>query len=393
MRLYRCKQNSPRKNSIVGLGARPVRAGIIGWDIPGQGDSLNFRRRGREASAPALSTERQAPHDSKRTGLAPRPWERRAFPSLTGNPLFDNFIPSLKRIRMMKRRGTPPKILPEKCTLCGQCVTVCPSYVIDFVEGKVEAIRGEWCIGCGHCGAVCPTEAVLQEATSFEGYPGGGSAPATSPETLGLLLRERRSIRNYSEAPVPKDILQEVLEAGRYAPTGSNSQNVHYIVLSSSEQISQLKSTTLAFYEKIFSWVRGRLGSFLMRLVAGRKTLAYLRGSLPKVEYAHGRMKRGKDILFYHAPVVILAHAESWDSSSSFNCSVALYNCSLMAHTLGLGCCFNGFLVNAANHDRKIKKWLGIPPDHKCYAALTLGYQQPKYRRLVHRAPPKVIWR
>ena len=304
-------------------------------------------------------------------------------------------IPSFppKGILIMKRRGTPPKILIEKCTQCGQCAAVCPSYVLDFIEKKIEVTRGEWCIGCGHCGAVCPTEAVFQEATSPENYPGQGSAPAISPEGLELLVRERRSIRNYSDTPVSQDILQKVLEAGRYAPTGSNSQNVHYIVLSSEDRISQLKSMTLRFYEKIFSRVRGRLGSFLLLLIAGRKTLSYLRESLPKVEYAYGEMKRGKDILFYHAPVVILAHAESWDSSSSFNCSVALYNCSLMAHTLGLGCCFNGFLVNAANRDRKIKKWLGIPVDHKCYAALTLGYQKPRYRRLVHRDPPKVIWR
>jgi nitroreductase/NAD-dependent dihydropyrimidine dehydrogenase PreA subunit len=293
----------------------------------------------------------------------------------------------------MKRRGTPPTILTEKCARCGQCAAVCPSYVIDVIGEKVEVIRGEWCIGCGHCGAVCPTGAVLQEATSPGNYPGRGSVPAISPELLELLVRERRSVRKYSEGPVPKNILEEVLDAGRYAPTGSNSQNVQYIVLSSEERISQLKVMTLRFYEKIFSRVRGRLSSFFALFIAGRKTVEYLRESLPKVEYAYGKMKRGKDILFYHAPVVILAHAESWDSSSSFNCSAALYNCSLMAHTLGLGCCFNGFLVNAANRDRKIKRWLGIPQSHKCYAAMTLGYPQAKYRRLVQRDAPKVIWR
>ena len=86
-------------------------------------------------------------------------------------------------------------------------------------------------------------------------------------------------------------------------------------------------------------------------------------------------MNRGEDRLFYHAPEVMIAHAESWDSCSSFNCSVALYHCSLLAHTLGLGCCFNGFLVNAVNHDRKIRKWLAIPSEHQCYSAMTLGYQ------------------
>jgi len=65
----------------------------------------------------------------------------------------------------------------------------------------------------------------------------------------------------------------------------------------------------------------------------------------------------------------------------------------LMAHTLGLGCCFSGFLVNAANRDRKIKKWLSIPDEHRCYAAMTLGYPQVKYRRLIRREPPEATWR
>ena len=101
-------------------------------------------------------------------------------------------------------------------------------------------------------------------------------------------------------------------------------------------------------------------------------------------------MSQGKDPLFFRAPVVMLAHAESWDPNSSFNCSVALYHCSLMAHTLGLGCCFNGFLVNAVNQSPKMKAWLGLPPNHRCYSAMTLGYPEVRYLRLVRRALPKV---
>ena len=292
----------------------------------------------------------------------------------------------------MKRRGIAPKITADQCIRCGQCVAACPSFVIDLGEKQAEVVRAEWCLGCGHCGAVCPTEAILQEATSYENYPGRGSAPATSPETLGLLLRERRSVRKYKEDAIPREVIEKILEAGRYAPTGSNSQNVNYLVLTSPDRILRLRNMTLAFYEKLFARARGRFGSVLLGLLAGRRTLEYLRESLPKVEHAYEKMKKGKDILFYHAPVVILAHAESWDSSSPFNCAVALYNCSLMAHTLGLGCCFNGFLVNAANRDLKIKNFLGISPEHKSYAAMTLGYPKLKYRRLVHRDRPKAAW-
>jgi nitroreductase len=262
-----------------------------------------------------------------------------------------------------------------------------------LAEEKARVTRGEWCIGCGHCGAVCPTGAVLHGATSSEEHPNQGTRPATSAETLELLFRERRSVRNYTADPVPQEVLKRVLDAGRYGPTGTNSQNVHYLVLTSSDQISQLREMTVSFYEKTFSRARGRVSGYLLSLAAGRKTLQYLRESVPKVEYAYDQMREGKDPLFYHAPAVMLAHAESWDPCSSFNCSVALYHCSLMAHTLGLGCCFNGFLVGAVNHDRKIKKWLDIPAGHRCYSAMTLGYQNVKYQWLVHRDPPKVAWR
>jgi nitroreductase/Pyruvate/2-oxoacid:ferredoxin oxidoreductase delta subunit len=292
----------------------------------------------------------------------------------------------------MKRRVNPPVVIAKDCIGCKKCVVTCPSFVLEMVEDKSVVVRGDWCIGCGHCGAVCPTEAILFEGSSLDPHPKKGEVPATSPEVLKLLLRERRSVRIYTSDPVPEDLLNKILDAGRYAPTGTNSQNVHYVVLKSPEQVTELQKMTVSFYAKIFSWVRGRFGAFLLSLIAGRKTAEYLRESLPQIAYANEQMRQGKDRLFYHAPVVVLTHAESWDSSSSFNCSAALYNCSLMAHTLGLGCCFNGFLVNAVNHASKIKQWLGIPRDHKCYSAMTLGFPDMKYLSLVHRDPPKVKW-
>ncbi len=291
---------------------------------------------------------------------------------------------------MEKRKTNPPVVITKDCNGCERCVAVCPSFVLDMVEAKSEVVRGDWCIGCGHCGAVCPTGAILNEGICFDLHPKNGETPATSPEVLELLLRERRSIRNYTPDPVPEAVLNKILDVGRYAPTGTNSQNVHYVVLTSPDRVEKLQEMTIRFYDKIFSRARGRLGLLLFSLIAGRKTAEYLRDSLPKVEYANEQMKQGKDRLFYHAPVVILAHAESWDTCSSFNCSVALYHCSLMAHTLGLGCCFNGFLSNAVNHASRIRGWLGIPADHKCYSAITLGFPNVKYLRLVHRNPPKV---
>ena len=290
----------------------------------------------------------------------------------------------------MKQKVNPPVVVTKDCISCERCVAICPSFVLEMVETKSAVVRGEWCIGCGHCGAVCPTGAILHDGSCLDMHPNKGEVPATSPEILELLFRERRSVRLYTGDPVPEEVLNKILDAGRYAPTGSNSQNVYYLVLTSPDQIAELRKMMINFYDKILSRIRGRFGLFIVSLVAGRKIAEYLRESLPKMEYGNEQIKQGKDRLFHHAPVVILAHAESWDRSSPFNCSAALYNCSLMAHTLRLGCCFNDILVNAANLSRKIKGWLGIPADHKCYSAMTLGFSDARYLRLVRRHPPKV---
>ena len=290
----------------------------------------------------------------------------------------------------MKFERNAPVVFTEDCIGCERCVRICPGLVLEMVDEKSTVVRGEWCIGCGHCGAVCPTEAILPQGGPLDKHPKKGEIPATSPEVLELLFRERRSVRSYTSTPVPEEILNKILTSGSYAPTGTNSQNVHYVILKTPDKIATLQKMTVRFYEKIFSRVRGRLGRFLMSVIAGRKITEYLRESLPKVELRKEKMRQGKDPLFFHAPVVMLVHAESWDMNSSFNCSVALYHCSLMAHTLGLGCCFNGFLVNAVNHSPKIKTWLGIPPNHRCYAAMTLGFSEVKYLRLVRRVLPNV---
>jgi nitroreductase/NAD-dependent dihydropyrimidine dehydrogenase PreA subunit len=293
----------------------------------------------------------------------------------------------------MRRTYSPPEVIMKKCTGCGLCMSVCPAFVLELRDKKARVVRGDWCIGCGQCGAVCPVEAILHETSAKGKGVRLGSRPAVTAEQLMLLLRERRSIRSYRHKPVPKKLLQRIVEAGRYAPTGSNSQNVRYLLLTSAEEISSLRKMAVAFYERIFKLVRNRIGALVLKAFAGGRIVEELKESIPKLEHVKELMDRGKDCLFYDAPAVMVVHAESWDTTSAFNCALALYNCSLMAHALGVGCCFNGYLQGAVNNSRRIKKWLGIPQDHRCFGAMTLGYQGVRYQRLVKRDPVTVAWR
>ena len=54
------------------------------------------------------------------------------------------------------------------------------------------------------------------------------------------LIRKRQSIRRYKETPVPKELIIEILEAARIAPSGGNRQPWHFIVVQDKETIKKL---------------------------------------------------------------------------------------------------------------------------------------------------------
>ena len=47
---------------------------------------------------------------------------------------------------MMKRKANPPVVNRKDCIIgCDRCVAVCPSFVLEIVEGKSDVVRGQWC--------------------------------------------------------------------------------------------------------------------------------------------------------------------------------------------------------------------------------------------------------
>jgi NAD-dependent dihydropyrimidine dehydrogenase PreA subunit len=49
----------------------------------------------------------------------------------------------------------------EKCSGCGECISVCPGSVFEFNdEGKSYPVRPEDCTECCSCVEVCPESAI-----------------------------------------------------------------------------------------------------------------------------------------------------------------------------------------------------------------------------------------
>jgi nitroreductase/NAD-dependent dihydropyrimidine dehydrogenase PreA subunit len=298
----------------------------------------------------------------------------------------------IKRDVLFGHDIAPPSVNVDKCKGCGQCVKVCPAIVFELREKKSKVIHGERCFACGHCWAVCPEEAVIQNEVTTATSLKPGPVAAVPSDTLQLLIRERRSTRLFSDRLISREQLIQIIEAGRYAPSSGNRQDVQYIVLSNKEKVSELRLLVESFMDKTFKLMQNKAMALFLNMKLGRSAVYLMR------YYAMGYQayKESNEKNAYFAlpfgPAVIITHAKSFDPMAPFSCAVALYNCSLMAHSMGLGSCFVGFVQAGANMDRKIRQWLGIPKENQSYGAMVVGYPDVKYRRLVERKHPEIKW-
>lgn len=55
-------------------------------------------------------------------------------------------------------------------------------------------------------------------------------------------IRKRRSVRNYTGDPVPREDLEKIVDAGRWAASGNNRQPWEFIVITEKSTINQLKA-------------------------------------------------------------------------------------------------------------------------------------------------------
>jgi nitroreductase/NAD-dependent dihydropyrimidine dehydrogenase PreA subunit len=302
------------------------------------------------------------------------------------------FLERIKRDVLYGHDIAPPSVDAEKCIGCGLCVRVCPGLVFELAEKKSNVTHGEGCFACGQCWAVCPEEAVVQQevVTTTSLKPGPG--PAVLPDTLELLIRERRSTRLFTDEPVSQEQLLRIIDAGHYAPTGSNRQNINYVVLSNQEEVSELRSLVEAFLEKTFKAVRNRALAAFLGMKIGRSNVDLIRYYSMGYQLCKDSKEKRAYFPLPFGPAVIVAHAQSSDQMAWLGSGAALYGCSLMAHSLGLGSCFLGFVQIGANEDKKLKAWLGIPKGNQSGGAMVIGHPDVKYRRLVERKQPEITW-
>lgn len=148
-------------------------------------------------------------------------------------------------------------------------------------------------------------------------------------------LVTRRSVRAFRSEPIPQEVLEQILEAGTYAPTGMGRQSPIILAVTNRE-------------------LRDRLSAMNAKIMG-------VEGDP-----------------FYGAPVVLVVLADQQVATHVYDGTLVMGNLMLAAHALGVGSCW----IHRAKEEfqspegKAILKELGIQGAYEGIGHCILGYPE-----------------
>ncbi len=135
-------------------------------------------------------------------------------------------------------------------------------------------------------------------------------------------IQARRSIRSFTDKPVPRAVVERILEAGRLAPSANNTEPWHFIAVTNPQRRKALS--------------RGLFAKFLNQ-----------------------------------SPLVIVACGDKKASPDwyAIDTALAMENMVLTSVNEGLGTCYVGSF-----NEKEVKETLKIPPNFEVLVMLAVGY-------------------
>jgi nitroreductase/NAD-dependent dihydropyrimidine dehydrogenase PreA subunit len=258
---------------------------------------------------------------------------------------------------------------PGLCGRCGLCADDCLNGVI-ALEGEdfpnIPADREGNCIDCQHCLAICP-----EGALSIRGRHPGASLPfppgaLPSLDQVDLLVRGRRSVRQYRDENVDPELIARLLRALEHAPTGVNCRKLTFTVIQDKDLLARFRSRVMAALVALCA--SGQMPEFASYLA----------------QRVHLWSDQGRDFLFRGAPHLLLVSAPADAPTAAQDVPLTLAYFELLAQSAGLGTLWLGLLKRSLELLPELKALLDLPPDHGYYPML-FGHPAVHYARTVQR--------
>jgi len=302
------------------------------------------------------------------------------------------------------------KVDSEKCTGCGLCVENCPFAAWEMGENSIPNFKGNWaCFSCYNCMVACPVDAISivepyhVDSSFWRTYP--HPLPAVYPlqpqDTEGnpdewteveKIVYNRRSVRNFSDKPVPEFLIRRVLEAGRAAPSGGNAQPWKFIVVTNKALIDEMNEASWRILTGLHRMYAN--DETVKTLAAGYEANPNLASYDPRIiqgGIGTGLVNRVHPVLL-GAPVVILIAADSRAiGGPQMQVGICGTNMVLVANSLGIGATWVGF-VAVCNGVPSIMEKLGLQAPFAITSSIVLGYPRFKQEGVVPREFRPITW-
>ena len=193
--------------------------------------------------------------------------------------------------------------------------------------------------------------------------------------TVPEAIQKRRSTRSFKQVPVPDEMILEMLEAARLAPSGSNSQPWRFVVVTDAEEKKELRRLCFnqAFVEEagvVFIFCTD-LSAYSGKTRRTRMQEMIDTGVFADRDLDDSRTQRYTEMPDEPDPAFYLPMATA-------NTYIAVEHIVLMATALGLGSCW----VGGISDHKAIRDMLGIPRGIMVLGLVAVGYTdtEPKAR-------------
>ncbi|MFA5399097.1 MAG: nitroreductase family protein [Dehalococcoidia bacterium] len=278
------------------------------------------------------------------------------------------------------------------CKKCHLCAEICPAGIIRADdEARFLADRIHLCIHCGQCMAACPTSSIFIEGLSYErDFFELPQRKESWQQTFLDLISSRRSIRKFQDRPVPRELLEKIVQAVTFAPPGFTPLTVELTGVNDRDLIRRAVPVMAEMYDMLLKMQANAESRAVLEKMVGKDTYQVLVDHvLPLMQVRMAALKAGtEDTIARGAPCMILFHAPVQNEDIFIELAYAL----LAAHSLGLGACAVGLIPPPINRNPELKKMFQVPEGNTVLASMVLGYPRYKYSRGIRRSPAGLTW-
>lgn len=203
------------------------------------------------------------------------------------------------------------------------------------------------------------------------------------------IIHGRRSIRKFTEQSVSNELIEEIIDCARYAPSDTNSQTWEFLIIKNTDKIKKIEEMTWDSLNQIAEDAKEKglekEGRLLVRSF-GPYATAFREAPVLIICLATPYESKFRTKIFDPLGFV---EPEVFDEEGIKSSCLASQNLMLAAHALGLGTCpMTGPVLLAQD---KLKEYLDIPENRQINMVISLGYPAEQAKKLGRKEVSEII--